>query len=151
MGARGPLAKPDNVRYLTGNPGKRGAPKTVKAKPAAPKPPSWLDREAVAEWKRIVPELDELGLVSSIDRATLARYCDWWSRYVHLRKEAKPYLVASKDPRHGDRKNPAWQLLREAEEMVRALSKEIFATPVTRLRANLPEGDDDDGNPGVFD
>lgn len=45
----------------------------------APSCPTWLDREAKAEWRRIVPELERLGLLTVVDRAALTCYCLAWS------------------------------------------------------------------------
>jgi P27 family predicted phage terminase small subunit len=42
--------------------------------------PSWLSPEARREWKRISPELERLGLLTMVDRAALAAYCEAWSR-----------------------------------------------------------------------
>jgi phage terminase small subunit len=44
--------------------------------------PSWLDKEAKKEWKRIVNDLKELNLLTNIDVAVLALYCDAYSKYV---------------------------------------------------------------------
>lgn len=43
--------------------------------------PRHLLKEARKEWKRITPQLETLGLISLIDRAALALYCQeyaWW-------------------------------------------------------------------------
>ena len=45
----------------------------------APSCPTWLDKEAKAEWRRIVPELERLGLLTVVDRAALTTYCIAWS------------------------------------------------------------------------
>jgi P27 family predicted phage terminase small subunit len=44
--------------------------------------PKHLDGEARAEWDRITPFLQQLGLVAQIDRAALTGYCDAWGEYV---------------------------------------------------------------------
>jgi phage terminase small subunit len=44
--------------------------------------PKHLMPEARKEWRRITPELEHLGLVSKIDRAALALYCQAWARWV---------------------------------------------------------------------
>jgi phage terminase small subunit len=76
MGRRGPLPEPDKLRLLRGNPSKTPPRWQVKARPVAPTPPTWLDREARAEWRRVTPELERLGLLSHIDRGMLTLYCD---------------------------------------------------------------------------
>lgn len=43
--------------------------------------PRWLDNYAKTEWKRISPELAEIGVFTRIDRAALAGYCQAFSRW----------------------------------------------------------------------
>lgn len=47
-----------------------------------PDKPLHLGPEAAAEWDRICPHLEQLGLISQIDRAALAAYCSAWGDYV---------------------------------------------------------------------
>ena len=147
MGARGPIAQPDNVRNLRGNPGGRSAPKRVTAQLGIPDLPDWLDEEAVAEWERIVPELSRLGVLAKVDRAALSTYCAAWSKFVKAeRLLQEDDLVAERRAGNGPAKHPGWQVWREAATTVQALAKELFITPSSRLRSVKPE--DDDGNDG---
>ncbi len=61
--------------------GRKVAPPPAFAR-SAPEPPEWLTGEAAAEWKRIVPELARLRLISTVSRGTLAAYCASWAQYV---------------------------------------------------------------------
>ncbi|MCM2580456.1 phage terminase small subunit P27 family [Streptomyces meridianus] len=153
MGARGPVPQPDNVRALRGNPGGHTTPARVTAKPGAPAAPSWLDTEAKAEWRRVVPELDRLGVLSKVDRAALATYCAAWSKFVAAEKLLQgDDLVAERRAGNGPAKNPAWQIWREAATTVAMLAKELFVTPSSRLRSVKPEGDDGgDQGAGILD
>lgn len=143
---------PDNVRALRGNPGHRDAGARVKTPPAAPNPPTWLDREAAAEWRRVVPELHRLGLLSKVDRAVLATYCSAWSKFVAAERMVQRDGLIVLGHRDAERKHPAWQMWREAATVVATLSKEIFASPNARLRSTKPEGDggQDEGE-GILD
>ncbi|MFG2683151.1 phage terminase small subunit P27 family [Streptomyces sp. NPDC048392] len=147
MGARGPISQPDNVRALRGNPGGRPTPKRVTAAPGVPDAPDWLDEEATAEWGRVVPDLDRLGVLAMVDRAVLATYCAAWSKFVQAEQLLQSDdLVAERRAGNGPAKNPAWQIWREAATTVAALAKELFLTPSARLRSVKPEADD--GNEG---
>lgn len=94
MGQRGPKPTPQSILKLRGSwRGKQRGdqPKLDQDKPQCPQ---WLitkqkteDAEAVrAEakrtWDRIVPHLWKAGLVTSLNRETLACLCDSWARYV---------------------------------------------------------------------
>jgi len=85
MGLRGPRALPANVHLLRGNPSKKSF-EELKSELTPdieiPDCPRHLLPEARKEWKRITPELEKYGLISKIDRAALALYCQCWARWV---------------------------------------------------------------------
>lgn len=85
-GTRGPLPKPAALRLLEGNAGKRGLNLSEGINPqiAIPSAPNHLGKEAKKEWKRITPLLEELGLISGLDRAALALYCQALGRLSEL-------------------------------------------------------------------
>lgn len=86
MGARGPAPKPTVLKLLQGNPGKRplNLADGVNPEVAVPSVPRHLSPTAVKEWKRITPELVQLGLVAKVDMAALAMYCQAYGRMVEL-------------------------------------------------------------------
>lgn len=96
MGNRGPMPKPDALKRLEGNPGKRALNLADGVNPPIEVPPAprHLGKEAAKEWKRITPHLEELGLISAIDRAALALYCQAYGRLSEL-EEAFKGMVAS--------------------------------------------------------
>ena len=85
-GSRGPLPKPAALRALEGNAGKRSLDLTAGVNPRIeiPSAPRHLGSEAKKEWKRITPLLEELGLVSGLDRTALALYCQAAGRLAEL-------------------------------------------------------------------
>lgn len=85
-GTRGPLPKPHALKVLEGNAGKRPLDLAAGVNPRieVPSPPKHLGKEAAKEWKRITPLLEELGLISGLDRAALALYCQAAGRLAEL-------------------------------------------------------------------
>lgn len=85
-GSRGPLPKPAALRALEGNPGKRplNLADGVNPRVEIPSAPKHLGTEARKEWKRITPLLEELGLISGLDRTALALYCQAVGRLAEL-------------------------------------------------------------------
>ena len=85
-GTRGPLPKPAALRLLEGNAGKRTLDLTAGVNPRIeiPSAPKHLSVEARKEWKRITPFLEELGLISGLDRTALALYCQAAGRLAEL-------------------------------------------------------------------
>jgi len=85
-GARGPLPQPLPLKVLGGNAGRRPLDLSAGVNPpiAVPDAPRHLGRAARKEWKRITPLLEELGLISGLDRAALALYCQTAGRLDEL-------------------------------------------------------------------
>lgn len=85
-GLRGPLPKPTALKVLEGNPGRRALNLSdgINPRVEVPSAPKHLGQEARKEWKRITPLLYELGLISGLDRAALAIYCQSVGRLSEL-------------------------------------------------------------------
>ena len=78
---------PTHLKLVKGNPGKRPLPKAeAKVVPSLPEPPSHLSDEARVEWARVSDELFKVGLLSGVDRAALAAYCQAYARWVQAER-----------------------------------------------------------------
>jgi len=65
-----------------------------------PTAPKVLWPEARREWKRLVAELERYGLVSKLDRGTLAMLCQEWARWQWA--EEKIAAANAADEAHGE-------------------------------------------------
>jgi phage terminase small subunit len=74
---------PTHLQVLRGNPSKRPIRPELEPLQTAepPKPPRYLTRLAAAEWRRLAPELHRLGLLTVVDVAPLAAYCQAYARW----------------------------------------------------------------------
>ena len=151
MGRRGPAPKPVKLKILASNPGKR----VVNSTPGGtfprgvPNCPSWLSREAKAEWRRIVPELDAAELLAVVDRAALAAYCQAWAELqintATIEKDGRiveePIQSAGGEV-IGQRlkPHPAVRLQRDAFARVRSFLIEFGLSPAARSRVNITGG-----------
>lgn len=90
MAQRGRKPKPTALKILEGNPGKRplneDEPKPEKK---APKCPGWLEAEAKKEWRRMSKQLEAMGILTAIDMAAFAGYCQAYARW----KEAEEFIT----------------------------------------------------------
>lgn len=78
--------KPSNLRRLQGNPGKRPLPAREPTPPAGEiKPPSWLKGKGRAAWRRLLPLLESMRVMTPADCEALALGCDALGEYVELR------------------------------------------------------------------
>lgn len=84
---KGRKPKPTHLKLVTGNPGKRALPKReAKILRALPSPPPHLSDEAKVEWGRVSEELYKIGLLSGVDRAALAAYCQAYARWAQAER-----------------------------------------------------------------
>src|SRR2546426_750007 len=88
MGQRGPAPKPAPRKAREGNPGHQDLERgeQPRPRPIPPKCPTWLAREAKAEWRRVAPELERLRLLTIVDGAALAAHCQNYARWVAAEK-----------------------------------------------------------------
>jgi P27 family predicted phage terminase small subunit len=94
---KGRKPKPTVVKLVTGNPGRRPLNKREpKPKPGLPTPPGHLMAEAKTEWRRVAKYLHAMGLLTALDRAAVAVYCQAYGRWV--RAELALEAMAEKEP-----------------------------------------------------
>ena len=129
-----------SLKLLQGNPGKRPL-KKARAAPAASNVtcPEWLSPSAKAEWRRVAPELQRMGLLTSLDRAVLTGYCEHFARWVDstrfLQENGTHYLT----PRGQVREWPQVNMAKQASQSMRTFANELGLSPNSRARLNVGE------------
>ena len=79
--------KPTALRLVEGNRGKRAInKKEAQLDLAEPTPPEFLNTDAKVEWGRVVGTLFCAGLMTELDRATLAAYCQAYGRWAQAER-----------------------------------------------------------------
>ena len=130
---RGPKPKPTNIKKLEGMRADRINENEPEPGPSKVTCPRFLSKEAKAEWRRIAPELTRLGLLTPLDRAAFAAYCQSYAHWVKaetllnkgiLVKGAKGQIVAS----------PLFWISTSASKMMLKFAVEFGLTPSSRSR-----------------
>jgi P27 family predicted phage terminase small subunit len=127
-------------------------PKPVSSRPTMP---SFLSGSAKYEWRRIVPELETLGLLFQIDRAALAAYCQSYGRWADAEKELnklsemgrKQIRFLYKTTNDNLVINPLLSVANKAMEQMKSFLVEFGMTPSSRSRVNASGGGGDDRDP----
>jgi P27 family predicted phage terminase small subunit len=139
--------KPTRLKVLTGNPGKRKL-NAREPQPAAGAPscPSWLSKEAKAEWKRAAQELGRLGLLTVVDRATLTAYCLAWVELYEATKLIQTEGRIVTTDKGSKKPHPAVAMQRSAWAAVRAFSSLFGLDPSSRgkLHVEPPKAEEDE-------
>jgi len=133
-GGRRPKSKA--LKLLAGKPGHRALQKTEpKVRIEEPPCPDHLDVAARAEWRRIVPILLEIGVLSACDLAALAGYCQAWSRWVTAEKALADVGTFTIATGSGSLKiHPSFLVANRALSDLRQVSVELGLTPASRTR-----------------
>ncbi|GAA1406239.1 phage terminase small subunit P27 family [Kitasatospora putterlickiae] len=149
----GRTAQPAALRLLKGRgDGKDAAGRTVNQGPAftrePPAAPTWLNREAAAEWRRVVPGLARLGLLKPEDRAALAAYCEAWAQFVEATRLLKTEGLTI-EAKQGTLPHPLVGIQRAAGRELRAWAAHFGLTPSTEqaLARGADDGKEDKDNP----
>lgn len=142
MAQRGRKPKPTTVKMLEGNPGKRNV-NTSEPKPEkkAPRCPGWLEEEAKKEWKRIAKQLEQLGILTEIDMAAFAGYCQAYARW----KEAEEYIsehgAVMKAPSGYCQQVPQVSIAQTYLKIMNRFCEQFGLTPSARSRIVTDSGD----------
>jgi P27 family predicted phage terminase small subunit len=134
---RGRRPKPNELKRLAGNPGRRPLNDAEPQPRGRARCPAHLSPNAKREWRRIAPELDRLGLLTSIDQAALAAYCSCYGLAIEAEKEISELGVIIIDERNRALKNPACNVLRDAFATMRLMEQEFGMTPSARSRIHV--------------
>jgi P27 family predicted phage terminase small subunit len=136
-------AKPTALRLIEGNRSKRPLPKNEpKPRIGTPLPPAHLDAYALQEWQRIAPELELIGLLSTIDGAALAAYCMCISRWMQAeealaRMKARDKLTSAlmiKTANGTAIQNPLIGVANRSMNMAIKFASEFGMSPAARAR-----------------
>ncbi|MEX0749525.1 MAG: phage terminase small subunit P27 family [Dehalococcoidia bacterium] len=136
---------PTNVKRLHGTLRKHRMhghePQVTSDLPSCPRE---LSKAAKREWRRIAPELAQLGLLARIDRAALALYCDAWGRWVEAQQALQKYGVVVKSPNGFPMQSPYLAIANKALDQMRLLLGEFGMSPSSRTRVHAARQDEED-------
>jgi P27 family predicted phage terminase small subunit len=135
---RGRKPTPTHLKLLHGNPGKRGLnPAEPSPERRAPTCPSHLCPSAKAEWKRLATQLTVLRILTELDRAALAAYCQAYGRWVEAERKLQETPMLLKLPSGYVQQNPWLTIANKQLELMHKYLTEFGLSPVARSRVSL--------------
>ena len=151
MGKCGPKPKPDALRALEGNRGKRGKSEQAAPVPAGSltnlKPPTFLPALAKKEWRRVVMELARLDLISDLDVMALAAYCNSYATWLDAIKQIKETGMLVRSPNGYPMPSPYVKIERDSQEQMMKWLREFGMTPSARTRVEGSGGKEEPDDP----
>lgn len=96
-------------------------------------PPAYLDKDAKAEYRRVVAAIGNLPL-RDLDHAELENYCTWYSIY----KQTTRTLSSVDDP---DERERMVRTLDKATKNIKSLASDLGLNVNSRMQMNMPKTD----------
>lgn len=123
-----------------------GKTKGVRLEPCAPREPDWTEKlgdnaysaGAAVEWARVVPILEREGIIARLDGRLLEDYCICCAQLDEANRAVAKHGFGE------GAKNPAVTAANQIRAQLKFYISEIGMSPTSRMRMNLPDGDEDD-------
>ena len=148
---RGRKPQPTATRRRNGNPGKRGFNHHEPVPPEGlPDCPAHLSAVARDEWERIAAALYDMGVLTMVDRAALAAYCQAYARWVEAEEKLKETPVMLKTPSGYVQQSPWLSVANKQLELMGRYMAELGITPASRSRVMVDGPGGEEAQPIVF-
>ena len=132
---RGPKPKPTAIRRAEGNLGKRAWNHAEPIPPdGVPDCPAHLSVPARDEWHRLVHVLHGMGVVTMVDRAALAAYCQCYGRWVEAEEKLQSTPLLLKTASGYVQQSPYLSIANKQLELMGRYMTELGLTPAARSR-----------------
>ncbi len=119
-------------------------------KPEIPSCPKHIQGESRREWKRITKELGAVGLVTRVDRAAIAAYCEAYGRWSEAVSKLHEKGLLVKAPSGYPILNPYLSIINSALDQMRKFLTEFGMTPSSRTRISVARKNEDEDDAARF-
>jgi P27 family predicted phage terminase small subunit len=100
-----------------------------------------------AEWDRLSRELAGLRMLTALDRAALAAYCEAYAFWIEAITDVRKYGTMLKSPSGFPMQSPYVAIANEQAEIMMRIASEFGFTPASRSRISIPT----EREPTLFD
>ena len=137
MATRGRKPLPTALKELEGDRGKGRRPLN-KDEPTPPqdnvKCPAWLMPEAKKEWKRLSSKMEQMGVLTEVDMAAFAGYCQSYARW----KENEEFITKNgslvRTPSGYWQQVPQVSIAQQYMKQMERFAEQFGLTPASRSR-----------------
>ena len=135
--------KPTAVKKLEGNPGKRklNTKEPVPAK-GIPDCPEWLLPEAKKEWERLADLMNQMGVLTEVDMAAFAGYCQAYARWKAAEEFISKHGAIVKTPSGYWQQVPQVSIAQQYLKQMSKFCEQFGLTPASRSRIVSDSGTD---------
>ncbi len=137
---RGQKPTPTAIRRARGNRGKRAWNHAEPIPPdAQPRCPGHLSPVAQKEWRRLANGLHKMGVLTTVDRAALAAYCQAYGHWVEAEEKLKDTPTLYKTPSGYVQQSPWLGIANKQLELMGRFMVELGMTPAARSRVAVAD------------
>lgn len=137
MSRTGRPCTPNALKIAAGNPGKRPISDDEPMPTGKPTCPRWLGREAKDEWRRVMRAMPG-GMITTVDRASLAAYCQAWAEFAEAAKLFESVEDHCYTTANGNRLlRPESLVMQRAHERMTKLAGQFGFTPSARANMHV--------------
>jgi P27 family predicted phage terminase small subunit len=142
MATRGRKPTPSAIKALEGNPGKRALnerePRPEKKAPSCPK---WLEPEAKKEWRRLAKKMEALGVLTEVDMAAFAGYCQAYARWKQAEERITDRGLVIRTPSGYPQQVPYISIAQQYLRLMNQFAEQFGLTPAARSRIIAGNGE----------
>ncbi|QXE85985.1 phage terminase small subunit P27 family [Geomonas nitrogeniifigens] len=133
----GRTRKPTPLKVVGGTDRKdRSNPSEPQPEVKIPEMPAHLSEDAKAEWERITPLLDEMGIISDLDLSALAMYCQAYGRHIEAERKILETGLLDTTSNGNTIQSPLVGISNHSMEIARKLLATFGMTPADRSKVN---------------
>ena len=100
----------------------------------APTCPKWLEDEAKKEWKRLAKKMEQLGVLTEVDMAAFAGYCQAYARWKAAEEFISKHGAIVKTPSGYWQQVPQVSIAQQYLKDMQKLAEQFGLTPASRSR-----------------
>jgi P27 family predicted phage terminase small subunit len=141
---RGRKPTPTALKIVRGNPGKRALPENEPEPKGEAVAPDWLSPAAAQHWSTVARQLEDAGLLTSMDAAALALYCEGFARWQDANALIANTGVVVLGQNGTLTQNPAVHIANAVFDQMRKMLLEFGMTPSSRKCVSMVPTDDAD-------
>ena len=133
----GPPPTPTSLKLLRGNPGKRAINKDEpQPEPFDANPPAFLNDEALGEWRRLLPILQQMKVLTAADFGAFVNLCQAYSMKLEALRDIRERGQVVPSPQ-GEKANPSVKIYQDSMEAENRLQQQFGLTPASRGRVKV--------------
>lgn len=135
MAIPGRKPKPTAIKILEGNPGKRALnDREPQPEKKAPSCPRWLEKEGKREWRRLAVKLERMGLLTEVDMAAFAGYCQAYARWKENEEFITKHGSLVRTPSGYWMQIPQVSIAQQYMKQMERFAEQFGLTPASRSR-----------------